>query len=507
VLTISLSHDEGITVRKLIICALALGGFAASAQAADLGLDSLKDPLPDTLSYKGVTLYGTVDIGYAYQTNGAPQTGSLYTGGLNLNMFGAAQNRQAISALSYNGLEQSKIGVKFEEQLGYGFAAIGKIETGFDPGSGMLADACASLVNNNGKATIVRDAGVDGGRCGQALNGPVYAGLSSMTYGTLTVGRQQSLELDAIASYDPMGLSYAFSLIGWSGGSAAGIGDTETARWDNSIKYAYQFGPLHAAAMYGQGADDASIQRDAYGFNLGGAYKGFSVDAVYTKENGAVGMSSLGFGSGAGQCGAGGVLCPTNALNATITDNEAWSIMGKYTYDLGGGFKDSGPGGRLTAFAGYVHIDMANPQDAVAPGSYTAGGYQMYTVNNQPFALGSDKILQTAWAGAKYETGPWAFTAAYYHLTQDAFLLNSAAGSTCAQQTNHNISVGAAGVKTGSNCGGNTDTVSGLVDYTFTKHFDVYGGVSWSQVDGGLSSGFIGGLDNTTVMTGMRLKF
>ena len=79
--------------------------------------------------------------------------------------------------------------------------------------------------------------------------------------------------------------------------------------------------------------------------------------------------------------------------------------------------------------------------------------------------------------------------------------------TTCAQQTANNVSVGAAGVKTGSNCSGGTDTVSGLVDYTFTKHFDVYGGVSWSQVGGGLASGFIGGLDNTTVMTGVRLKF
>ncbi len=54
-------------MRKLLICALALGGFAASAQAADLSVDSLKDPLPEKISYAGVTLYGTVDVGYAYQ--------------------------------------------------------------------------------------------------------------------------------------------------------------------------------------------------------------------------------------------------------------------------------------------------------------------------------------------------------------------------------------------------------------------------------------------------------
>ncbi len=34
--------------------------------------DSLKDPLPDTLTWNGITVYGTVDVGYAYQTNGRP---------------------------------------------------------------------------------------------------------------------------------------------------------------------------------------------------------------------------------------------------------------------------------------------------------------------------------------------------------------------------------------------------------------------------------------------------
>ncbi|MGA7325253.1 MAG: hypothetical protein WBX25_12365 [Rhodomicrobium sp.] len=53
-------------MKKFLVCALALGGFAASAQAADLSLESLKDPLPETLTYKGVTIYGSIDVGYAY---------------------------------------------------------------------------------------------------------------------------------------------------------------------------------------------------------------------------------------------------------------------------------------------------------------------------------------------------------------------------------------------------------------------------------------------------------
>ena len=37
-----------------------------------MDLDKLKDPLPDTLSWQGITFYGTIDVGYGYQTHGAP---------------------------------------------------------------------------------------------------------------------------------------------------------------------------------------------------------------------------------------------------------------------------------------------------------------------------------------------------------------------------------------------------------------------------------------------------
>ena len=67
-------------MNRTILCALALAGFAASANAADLSVGSLKDPLPDTLSWHGVTIYGTVDVGYGYQSHGAPGNGDFRQG-------------------------------------------------------------------------------------------------------------------------------------------------------------------------------------------------------------------------------------------------------------------------------------------------------------------------------------------------------------------------------------------------------------------------------------------
>jgi len=476
-----------------------LWGLTVFAHASDAGL---KDPILDNLTWGGVTVYGTVDLDYAYLSHGVPLGGSFYPG-LQYNISGSKDANKPISSPAESGLEQSKLGLKIEEPIGGGWTAIGKLEAGFDPLSGELADACASMVRNNGKPLTAQDANSDGSRCGQAFSGPAYAGVASLTYGMLTLGRQQSLELDAISAYDPMGLSYAFSLIGYSGGTGAGIGNTETGRWDNSAKYVYQWGPVHAAAMYSGGGPDTAMFGGGYGFDAGAAYRGISIDTVYTREYSAVSSSSI---KPSATCPGAG--CAGNVLAGTVTDGEAWSIMAKYALDLGGS-KDEGSITRLSFFAGYVHIDLANPQDPVAAGSATIGGYELLTVNNQPYAPGSSKVLQTAWTGARYELpSGLSFTAAYYRLGQNAYLTSAAAGkNTCAFITAGNKATAAyVGNTVASNCAGDLNQVSFLVDYQLNKHFDVYSGISYSEVAGGLASGFLNS-STTAFVSGLRLKF
>ncbi len=58
----------------------------------------------------------------------------------------------------------------------------------------------------------------------------------------------------------------------------------------------------------------------------------------------------------------------------------------------------------------------------------------------------------------------------------------------------------------GNNCAGDFNQVSFLADYVFNKHFDVYGGISYTMIGGGLASAFLN--DNMiTFATGVRLKF
>jgi predicted porin len=64
-------------------------------------------------------------------------------------------------------------------------------------------------------------------------------------------------------------------------------------------------------------------------------------------------------------------------------------------------------------------------------------------------------------------------------------------------------------------CAGDFNEASVVADYAFNKHYDVYGGVNYSQVTDGLANGFVGtgkngttGSENqTTVMFGGRVRF
>lgn len=57
-----------------------------------------------------------------------------------------------------------------------------------------------------------------------------------------------------------------------------------------------------------------------------------------------------------------------------------------------------------------------------------------------------------------------------------------------------------------SNCAGDVNQVSFAVDYPLTKHFNLYSGISYSQVSGGLSSRNLHG-DMLLFASGVRLSF
>src|ERR1700722_1744581 len=111
----------------------------------------LKDPLPDSLSLGGITLYGTVDIGYAYQSAGVPLS-SQYVGGLEYQAFTTTRNfAGSVSTVAESGLEQSKVGLRIAEPIGDDLSLVARLATGFNPLSAELTDACGAIATNSGK--------------------------------------------------------------------------------------------------------------------------------------------------------------------------------------------------------------------------------------------------------------------------------------------------------------------------------------------------------------------
>jgi predicted porin len=428
-----------------------------NAHAADMPMPykaSPAGPVDDALCWNRVCLYGIVDAGFGYQTHGQPFNGAFPTGAQYLVSPGS---NRALWTAAPNGLSQSTIGLKGAVAILPDLDAIFKIETGFNPEAGQLANGEGSMVQNNGIPLNLRSANGDSSRNGQAFNGQAYVGLQSPTWGTLTIGRNNGLPLDQILAYDAMGGSYAFSPIGFSG-TWAGGGSTEDGRLDQSIKYNWNSGLIHGGALYqignyGNSSNTSWVHDDLQG-NIGLIYGGFSIDGTASKIRGMVSASPL-------------APSPANigltGLSGTISDNVEWMVTAKYKWD------------RFEVMGGYEHIDFANPSNPVPVDFVNNYGYQFTTVSNTAFP--NDKILQMMWVGGKWKaTDQLTLIASYYHETQNAFGIGSVAGCNTALS---------------SMCSGALDAVSFVADYVFNKHFDVYAGIMYSQENNGLANGSV----------------
>src|SRR6185295_1375525 len=116
----------------------------------------------------------------------------------------------------------------------------------------------------------------------------------------LTVFRQNSLTLDAVFDYDPLGAAYGFSPIGFQGITCGG-GNTENCRNSTSLKYRLKVGQFRVAALWqfgGYAQNNAS--EGAYQFGAGADVPVWgkdvlSVDAIYSHIRNSV---SLGLAPG-----------------------------------------------------------------------------------------------------------------------------------------------------------------------------------------------------------------
>ena len=151
---------------------LGIVGSAGAAYAADMDTMVTKAPPPPAitascgslydffvtacpLTWNGVTLYGTVDMGGTYQTHGSPFDPNFPTGASYLLGAGGgnATNRAAGFGWAPNGMSQSNVGIKVIEPIAPGgWSFISQNEIAFDPYSLLLSNAPQAMQNGIGVA-------------------------------------------------------------------------------------------------------------------------------------------------------------------------------------------------------------------------------------------------------------------------------------------------------------------------------------------------------------------
>jgi predicted porin len=486
----------------------------ASAMAADLGAPGaggatevvtniFDGAAPGSMTVAGITVYGTIDLNMAYQSHSVPSNPYYYQGAL-YQIGKISTGAQYL--LTNNAMGISNVGMKTSQSL-YdltgidalaGWSFISDVQINYDPAFAVIADNCRTMVMNNGVPTFLQTANGDGSRCGQIFGGDAYGGIKHEIFGQLTFGRSKTVLYDVTEAYDPQNGSYANSLLS-SGVYGGGFGSSEDSRWNNALKYKNTIGQFRISGEYrfageGQGGEGYAF---AGGVDAWGALKGFSIDGSWGRQKDAISAAPLST-KDCGNLGVPGYPCTQlNLLAAVVSDNEAWTIAGKYNFAALGV-------PTVTAMGGYERITLSDPSDGGLPaGSSTIGNYPLYPgdVNNTKYL--TDRQLDVYWMGAKWAVTPkLTATGAWYHVDQNNYTTAGVGGSKPTVCTGDTLGAN----KIGSNCAGSLNWLSAVVDYQWTKRVDVYAGLSYTEVTQGLASGFT--YNNTWNPTlGARFRF
>ena len=302
--TLRASKVHGRRAISSAVAAAVLGASSAltGVAQAQSAVGPVTQPTDSSLTMKGITLYGIVDLGVGFINHGAPF--SDYFMASSSDLIQKYGDHSAFGLTSSN-MSQSRVGLQGIESLGVGdWYGIFKVETYFNPSSGNISDALKSITQNNGRALSAQTTNLDSSIAGELFQ-QAFIGLSSKTFGAATFGRQNTLYADGVAKYDPNGGSQAFSYIGLSG-TPAGGGDTQDRRLDDSLKYVEAIGPAHFGVMY-KFSQSYGGANTAWQFNAGFEFAGLSVDAYYTHDRDAISAEPP-QRSAAGYCDVGAVL-------------------------------------------------------------------------------------------------------------------------------------------------------------------------------------------------------
>jgi predicted porin len=270
-----------------------------------------------------VTLYGIIDTGVTYVNN-------------------AGKNVGGVVAMQ-SGVEQgSRWGLKGTEDLGGGLKTVFQIENGFNVNTGKLGQG-----------------GLEFGR-------QAYVGLSSATFGTITLGRQYDSVVDFIQPATMNGTWGAlFSHAGDIDNSDNGFRVNNTIKYTSNTYGGLQFGGLYALGGVAGSATANSTFSAGVSYTNGPVYLG---GAYFSAKNPATQFADGNFATAAPQ--------PTN-LNPVST-NGAFGYVGAPT-----SMQVAGLGGTYTIGKALIGADYTNTRFGNAYGTASSVTFNNYEVWGQ----------------------------------------------------------------------------------------------------------------------------
>ena len=118
------------------------------------------------LTWHGITLYGTYDIGVGWVSHGMPESPYNYEGESLVNRNG--NHPQWL--IAPNNLSQSGLGIRGRLEFMQDWFVVFNASTGINPQSAQLANMAATNVANNGLPRASYSFAGDGARAGQTFN-------------------------------------------------------------------------------------------------------------------------------------------------------------------------------------------------------------------------------------------------------------------------------------------------------------------------------------------------
>jgi predicted porin len=476
---------------RLVKAFVFVSAFAGAAHAADLAstkasepstpscfnsfLDYMQASIRDCpLSVGPLTLYGTWDGGYGYEQWGAPV-------GANADKPNYAIQRNSGNThwlWSPNGLSTSTIGLRLSQKIVDDWELVGAAEAGFNPYSFRLINGPLSQADNNLKTLANQSTMFDSARAGQWDNGLGFIGVSNPTYGTLTFGRNVLLSQSALGAYDPVA-SVAFSQIGFSAAYAT-FGASPTSRINTALTYRlnYQSIRLAVQAQVG-GYDQGNAATGQYQAQIGTDIGKLSFDAI-----GNYAQNALTFSSYSGAALPAG-YDPNSIVRATVKNTAGFELLSRYQWE------------QFKFYLGYIYANTSNPSNTAYPNGLSTIAQGIVVppgaVTTNAFAIA--RVQSTVWTGVRYAVMKnLDLSSGVYWESQNDFL---AAPGFCT----------GSGTQTSSGrCAGGRYSYSFLIDYRPVPRINLYAGVLFSNVYGGVASGFLH-TQNIAPTVGLRFRF